>query len=186
MLHIKPLNWNEDITNIDLPEKFVTINYGHDNNSNPLMKCSKMWLLEYWEELVSKIGIDCVQIGGGWTCKDIKGVKVNLVNKLTLKQSAQVMKKALFHIDIEGGLPILGRHIGVKSVVLFGSTDINHFSRKGNLNLRNTDCPPCSGSLQDNGRNNGLYVWKLNCSNRCMTELKPDYVINQIKNNGWL
>lgn len=183
---IKPLHWSADISHIQLPEKFITVNYGHDNNSNPLMICSKMWSLDYWKELVSKIGVDCVQVGAGWSCKDIDGVKLNLVNKLTLKQSAEVMKKALFHIDIEGGLPILNKHIGVKSVVLFGATDINHFGRKGNLNLRNTNCTACSGSLDDNGKNSGLYVWELPCGNRCMKELTPDYVIKQIYDNGWL
>lgn len=184
---VVPLNWKADISNIELPKRFVTVNYGHDNNTNPLMKCIKMWSLEYWNELVKNIGVDCVQIGAGWSCKNIDGVKLNLVNKLTLKQSAEVMKRALFHIDIEGGLVILGQHIGVKSVVLFGATDIRHFAREGNLNLRNSNCPACSGNIDnDKHLSYPLYVYNFRCKNTCMKDLKPQYVIEQIKLKGWL
>lgn len=190
---IYPINWKADISDINLPKRFITINYGHDNNSDKNLKCLKMWLLEYWEELVAKIGIDCVQIGGGWTCKNIKGIKLNLVNKLSLKQSAEVMKRALFHIDIEGGLVILARHIGVKSVVLFTNTDKEHFSREGNLNLRNTKCIACSGSLNHKRKNSVLYAKKFPCKvlkkediNRCAKELTPDFVISKIKEANWL
>ena len=186
---IKKLNWNCNISDIDLPEKFVTVNYGHDNNSNPMMKCIKMWSLDYWNKLVYllfELGIDCVQIGGGWSCKDIRGVKVNLVNKLFLEQSAMIMKKALFHIDVEGGLVILAQHLGVKSVVLFGATDNRHFGRKGNLNLRNSNCNACSGNIDKGSLSKPLYVWDNNCNSRCMLDLKPEYVLEKIKENNWL
>lgn len=186
---ITPLNWSADISHIKLPEKFVTVNYGHDNHSNPHKVCTKMWSLKYWEELVKNIGVPCVQVGAGWSCKDIKGVTLNLVNKLSLKQSCEVMKRALFHIDIEGGLAILNYHIGVKSVVLFGSTDMSHFGKKGNLNLRNTTCLACSGSLNPMSKNLPIYVNPervRDCGCRCMTDLKPDWVIEQIYKNKWL
>lgn len=186
---IKNINWTANINDIELPEKFVTINYGHDNNSNPMMKCIKMWSLDYWNKLVYmlfELGIDCVQIGGGWSCKDITGVKLNLVNKLSLKQSAMVMKKALFHIDIEGGLVILGQHIGVKSVVLFGATDDKHFGRTGNLNLRNSNCNACSGNINRTTQSKALYVWDNTCNSKCMQDLTPEYVIEKIKENKWL
>ena len=170
---IVKLNWSADISNIDLPKKFVTVNYGCDKNSNPELICKKLWLMDYWEKLVKLIGVDTVQIGAGQNTKDIKGVTLNLVNKLSLKQSAEIMKKALFHIDIEGGLVILGQHIGVKSVVLF--------ARKGNLNIRNTSCYACSGSLNTKQqKNKPLYVKKLDCDLRCVKDLKPEYVLEQI------
>lgn len=184
---IYPLNWVSDISNIKLPERYITINTGHDNNSNPMMICKKMWSINYWNELVKNIGIDVVQVGAGWSCKKVDGVKLNLVDKLSLKQSAEVMKKALFHIDIEGGLVILNQHINVKSVVLFGATEIEHFAREGNLNLRNTTCYACSGSLDtQRQRNTPLYVYKLTCNNKCMLDLKPSYVIEQIKKYKWI
>lgn len=183
----KPLNW-EIPDMFGLPDKFVTINYGHDNRTNPNKICTKMWKIEYWEELVKKIGVPCVQIGGGWSCKEIKGVAKSFVNKLSLKQSVGVMKKALFHIDIEGGLVILGHHFGVKSAVLFGSTDPRQYARKGNLTIRNTNCPPCSGSVETKSKNLPVYISRerLFCRAKCMNDLKPDYVIGQIYKSKWL
>lgn len=184
---IYPLNWKADISHLKLPERFITVNYGHDNHSNPRKICTKMWSMKYWEALVSMLKIPCVQVGAGWSCKPIKGVTLNLVDKLSLKQSAEVMRKALFHIDIEGGLVILNYHIGVKSVVLFGPTDPKHFGKKGNLNLRRSNCNPCSGAVDITGqRSIALYVWRHPCQSRCMETLTPDYVLDKIKQEGWL
>lgn len=185
---IVPLNWKTKI-DLVLPKKFVTVNNGYGRLSgNPLDKniiCTKAWSLEYWNELVLKIGIPCVQVGNGDSCFPIKHTVLNLVNKLTLQQSAEVMKKALFHIDIEGGLVILNQHIGGKSVVLFGSTAIENQGRSFNLNLRSNYCEPCYEW------GNNKYKLKmpkdaLPCQARCMKELKPDYVIDQIYKNKWL
>lgn len=185
---IRLLNWKREELDFTLPEKFVTINYGHDNNnySNDNIVCLKMWSINYWETLVKMIGIPVVQIGKGKYCKEIKGTALNLINKLSLKQSAEVLRRALFHIDIEGGLTILNQHLGGKSVVLFGPTDIKDKGRSFNLNLRHCNCNPCyEGEFS---RRFSLYVPKkqLQCNNRCMTELTPEYVVEQIHKNKWL
>ena len=185
---IRLLNWKREDLNFSLPDKFVTINYGHDENNftNDQIICLKMWPIEYWETLVKTIGIPVIQIGKGKYCKDIKGTVLNLTNKLSLKQSAEVMRRALFHIDIEGGLSILNQHLGGKSVVLFGPTSVEDKGRSFNLNLRNCDCNPCyEGKF---GKKNSLYVPKrnLSCGNRCMQELTPKYVVEQIYKNKWL
>lgn len=183
------LNWAiPNISHIPLPKKFVTVNYGFDNLSDPNKEiCAKVWPLEYWENLVKNIGIDCVQIGAGRNCKHIKGVKLDLVDKLTIKETAEVMKKAVFHIDTEGGLVILNHHLGGKSVVLFGPTPINIFGKEGNLSITKNSCPisPCEGNPK---ANHGIYMKKddIKCDLKCMKELTPDYVIQQIYKNGWL
>lgn len=185
---IVPLNWKTELK-IDLPRRFVTVNNGYGRLSgNPLdpnIVCTKAWSLKYWNELVLKIGVPCVQIGNGDSCFTMSGTVLNLVNKLSLKESAEIMKRALFHIDIEGGLVYLNQHLGGKSVVLFGSSAIENQGRSFNLNLRSDYCSPC-------------YEWgthryrlterkeNLKCNARCMTELKPDYVIDQIYKNKWL
>jgi len=185
---IVPLNWKTKL-DLVLPKKFVTVNNGYGRLSgNPLDKnviCTKAWSVEYWSELVLKIGIPCVQIGSGASCFPIKHTVLNLVDKLTIQQSAEVMKRALFHIDIEGGLVILNQHIGGKSVVLFGSTAIENQGRSFNLNLRANYCEPCYEWGSNKYR---LKMPKdaLPCQARCMKELKPDYVIEQIYKNKWL
>ena len=182
---IVPLNWNTKI-DLVLPKKFVTVNYGHGERVGFGEECIKVWNIKYWEELVLKIGIPCVQIGGGTTCKSINGCVLNLVNKLSIKQSAEVMKRALFHIDIEGGLVCLNQHLGGKSVVLFGAVSPENQGRSFNLNLRSNVCEPCYewGRMRHKRLKYNLSM--LDCRMECMDALKPDYVIDQIYNNKWL
>lgn len=187
---VVPLKWNcPDISYLSLPERFVTINYGYDAISDQNSVCAKMWPIEYWEELVTKIGIPCIQIGGGRNTKSINGVASSFLNELSIKESAEVMKKALFHIDTEGGLTILNHHLGGKTVVLFGPTAIETFGFNENLNISHNTCTnsPCD-PREINGGNVGIYQDRNHpqCDMRCMKELTPDYVIEQIKSAGWL
>lgn len=188
--HKEPLNWNRpNISNLNLPKKFITVNYGYDAIADSNEVCAKMWPIEYWTKLIQYIGIPCVQIGGGKNTKVLPGTKLNFLNKLTIKESAEVMKKALFHIDTEGGLTILNHHLGGKTVVLFGPTAIQTFAFKENLNISYNTCEnsPCD-PRQIRGGKIRIYQNKnaLQCDLRCMQELKPEYVINKIKKVGWL
>ena len=175
---------------INLPKKFITFNTGYGEFSGkPEEKgivCIKSWPDKYWEEFVKKIGVPCVQIGRGSSCSIIPGTHLNLVDKLTIQQSAEVMRKALFHVDMEGGLSILNQHLGKKSVVLFGPTAIEQQGRSFNLNLRSQTCQPCYewGSKI----HNKLYEYKtkLTCGVECMADLTPEFVISKIKESGWL
>ena len=174
---------------IKLPRKFITFNTGYGEFSGkPEEKdivCIKSWPNEYWEEFVKKIGVPCVQIGKGASCSIIPGTALNLVDQLSIKESAEVMRKGLFHIDMEGGLSILNQHLGKKSVVLFGPTAIENQGRSFNLNISSGVCMPC-------------YEWgskmyhklyedknKLSCRVECMSAIKPDFVIEKIKERGW-
>lgn len=174
---------------IELPERFITFNTGFgDLSGRPGNKdyiCLKSWPNEYWEEFVKNIGIPCVQVGGGKSCEIIPG-SINLVNKLSITESAEVMRKGLFHVDMEGGLPILAQHLCKKSVVLFGPTAIENQGRSFNLNIRCSQCQPC----YEWGRNlkKRLFEYKspLSCQAKCMREITPVYVIGQIRKCGWL
>lgn len=175
--------------NVDLPDKFITINNGYGELSCvkkviPDAFCLKSWPDEYWEAFVRNIGVPCVQIGAGLSCKPIPGA-INLIDKLTIKQSAEVMRQALFHVDMEGGLPILNQHLGKRSVCLFGPTAIQNQGRSFNINLSSNSCLPC---YEWAGRTGRLFASRsqLVCGHRCMTNLKPDYVIEQIQRTGWL
>lgn len=185
---IVPLKWNTPL-NLTLPKKFVTVNNGYGKSVKDFgdnYVYIKKWLHNYWEELVLKIGVPCVQIGGGISCKSIKGCVLNLVDKLSVKESAEVMKRALFHIDIEGMLPILNQHIGGRSVVLFGATGIEDKGRSFNLNLCSNTCTPCYEWGTYKYRKLRLPRFLLDCDQRCVKDLKPDYVIEQIYKNKWL
>lgn len=174
---------------IDLPERFITFNTGFgDFSGRPGEKdfvCLKSWPKAYWTEFVKKIGVPCVQIGAGKSCEIIPETALNLVDKLTIQESAEVMRRALFHVDMEGGLPILAQHLGKKSVVLFGPTAIENQGRSFNLNLSAGVCTPCF----EWGINRPVLFAKntdLKCGQKCMKALKPETVINEIKKAGWI
>lgn len=175
---------------IDLPKRFITFNTGFgDLSGKPGNKdyvCLKSWPVEYWEEFIYKIGVPCVQIGAGPSCVPINGAALNLIDKLTIKESAEVMRKGLFHIDMEGGLSILNQHLGKKSVVLFGPTAIENQGRSFNLNIRSNVCSPCYE--WGINRKKRLFEHKLvlDCAVKCMRAIKPSNVIEQIKSRNWL
>lgn len=173
---------------VELPKRYITFNTGFGNLSgrpgNKDYICLKSWPKYHWTEFVRKIGVPCVQIGGGPSCETIPGA-INLVDKLTIQESAEVMRNALFHVDMEGGLPILAQHLLKRSVVLFGPTAVENQGRSFNLNIRCSVCTPC---YEWGEKRKHLYELKspLSCMARCMQEIKPDYVIEEIKKTGWL
>lgn len=172
-----------------LPEKYITLNTGYGDLSgratDPNYISTKQWPIEYWNKLVKLINVPAVQIGAGLSPKPVSGTFINLVNRTTMQQTATILRGALFHIDMEGGLVIYNQHLGGKSVVLFGPTAIENQGRSFNLNLRAGTCTPC-------------YEWgthkytlcvlknKLECGAHCMRDLKPEYVAEQIYKKRWL
>lgn len=175
--------------NISLPEKFITVNSGYGGLSgiagNPLYVCTKSWPMEHWHKFVKLIGVPCVQIGAGASCKPIVGVARNLVDKTTFYETAQILRKSLFHVDMEGGLVIFNQHLGGKSVVLFGPTAIENQGRSFNLNLRADTCTPC---YEWGTHKYGLKMRKdeLVCGAHCMKDLTPEYVVEKIKEARWI
>lgn len=174
---------------IQLPERYVTLNTGYGDLSgralDPNYIATKQWPISHWNALVKLLNVPAVQIGAGLSPKPVYGVVVNLVNRTTMAQTATIMRNALFHIDMEGGLVIFNQHLGGKSVVLFGPTAIENQGRSFNLNLRAGTCTPC-------------YEWgthkyslcerkeKLLCGAHCMKDLTPEYVAEQIYKHKWL
>lgn len=174
---------------IKLPERFITINTGYGDLSgrswDPNYVATKQWPIEYWNKLVSLLDIPVVQIGKGRSCQTVKGTALNLVEQTTMQQTGTILRKALFHIDMEGGLVIYNQHLGGKSVVLFGPTAIENQGRSFNLNLRADTCTPCYewGTHKYN-----LCVRRdqLLCGAHCMKDLTPEYVAQQIYKHRWL
>ena len=178
---------NYPMPNVQLPSEFITFNTGNgccDPNDRSKL-CTKTWPIEHWEKLIKLIDIPCVQIGSGPSCTHIPGAAVDLVDKLTIKQSAEVLRRAKFHIDIEGGLPILNQHLGKKSVVLFGPTSIHQQGRSMNLNIAAGTCNPCYEWV-DSKYDLCVPRDQLKCNKHCMYDLTPELVINKMKEAAFL
>lgn len=173
----------------ELPERYVTLNTGYGELSgralDPNFVSTKQWPIAYWNRLVELLNVPVIQIGGGLSPKPVHKVLMNLINRTTMQQAGTILRGALFHIDMEGGLVIYNQHLGGKSVVLFGPTAIENQGRSFNLNLRAGTCTPC-------------YEWgthkyelcvpknKLECGAHCMKDLTPEYVAEQIYKHKWL
>lgn len=172
--------------NVELPKRYVTINTGYGRCSgkagNPAYVCIKSWPISHWERLVELLDVPVVQIGAGLSCTPVQGVAVNLIDKTTIRETAYILQHAVFHIDMEGGLPILMQHLGGRSVVLFGPTAIEQQGRSFNLNLRANTCTPCY-EWGSNKYKLAMRKSELTCKAHCMTDLKSEYVAEQIYKN---
>ena len=174
--------------NLALPLRYVTINTGYGRFSgkagNAAYVCTKSWPISHWERLVKLLNVPVVQLGAGPSCEPVKGA-INLLDKTTINETAYILQHALFHIDMEGGLPILMQHVGGRSVVLFGPTAIENQGRSFNLNLRADTCTPCY-EWGTNKYKLAMRKEELPCKAHCMRDLKPEYVAAQIYKEKWL
>jgi hypothetical protein len=128
--------------------KYITVHDGWDTKAK-LMSDRPMKALPQrtWMEVVAEIkarrpDIQIVQLGGP-TGGDIEGVDVNLKRKLTFLQSVSVLAKSLLHIDTESGLVHVAASLGLRSVVVFGPTNVEWFSYPQNVNIAPKLCGNC-------------------------------------------
>lgn len=135
-------------------KKYITIHDGWDTKYKSKVsfhRPTKALPLEVWSDLVSEIKMrfpdySLVQIGGK-TGSDLPGVDVNLRNKLNLEQSLTVLAGAALHIDAESGLVHMAASLGVRSVVMFGPTNIDWFAYPENINISPPQCGNCWWSV---------------------------------------
>jgi ADP-heptose:LPS heptosyltransferase len=83
-----------------------------------------------------------VQLGAK-TSISIPGVDENLVSATSLAQAAAILKRAIFHVDNEGGLVHVAACLGTRSIVLFGPTSVKFFGYPGNINVSSDVCGDC-------------------------------------------
>lgn len=164
--------------------KYITIHRGIDNQvkSNDSVR---LWPIEYYNDLVKRIkenypSLKIIQLGYSkeWDLP-IENVDVDLRGETTFDEVMSILKYSSLHIDYEGGYVHINNLLSNKSVVIFGQTEIKDVGYEGNINLKSNVCPVSCEGLSDK--------WAFQCIRGfdnpppCMTELKPDYVFNQIK-----
>jgi ADP-heptose:LPS heptosyltransferase len=149
----------EDAGVLDLfaPKKpYVTVQNGVDRD---VMKWSrvmgqrptKLLPASTWQETVRLLqagNLAVIQLG----TKDderIEGVDMDLRDCTTLGQAAVILKSAVCHVGIEGGLVHLARAVGVRSVVAFGPTSSAFLGYPQNANLVASDCNNCWWTTKD-------------------------------------
>lgn len=161
-------------------KRYITLNYGNGNSVAGRKSLSaKQWPLEYFNEFVSAFklkypNIEVVQIGGVDT-EQITGVDRIFLGK-NMELVKYILRGALLHLDIEGGLVHLATQLGTRCVVLFGPTPASIFAYPCNVNLVNEKCNDCWF----------LYGESFACARgldkpECVYSLKPNMVLKRVE-----
>jgi len=165
-----------------LDDPYVTIGAGVDpywNEQSSSPRKTKQWPVEYWQNVIDNLntlGVRVVQLGNSYE-KPLAHT-IGLLGKTSVREAAAVIKYALCHISIEGGLVWVAKSVGTPSIVLFGPTDPGFFGQPHNINL--TAALPCSPCWWKTDR------WMEVCpegheTSRCMEELTPEMVFKEVK-----
>lgn len=139
-------NYNNEVM-IDSLGKYITINYGADAMI-PGKKQKKLWLKEYWQELVNMVHqripeIKIIQLGAE-DAERIDGVDDWILGQ-SLELTKWILKSSELHIDCEGGLVHLATQLGTKCIVLFGPTPVHMYGYEKNVNIVPPNCTNCMG-----------------------------------------
>lgn len=127
---------------------YITVHDGWDTKFKMLSdRPMKALPLDSWAQIVAEIkalrpDLQIVQLGGK-TGSDIPGADVNLKNQLTFLESVSVLAHSRLHLDTESGLVHVGASLGVRSVVLFGPTNVDWFGYPQNINIAPRQCGNC-------------------------------------------
>ncbi len=156
--------------------KYISFNFGNGDCYDESM-VAKSWPVQYFEELLALFReryprIEVVQLGTTGA-KQIAGANRYILGR-PMGLVNYVLKHAILHIDIEGGLVHLATQLGTKCVVLFGPTSQKYYGYETNINLSVGDCHDCCGFYLD------IYKCARGLSRPpCMYELKPEFVMRE-------
>lgn len=148
------------IKNLKLPQKYICI-HTTSNDTN------REWLYEKWRKLISEIikihNLEIVQIGLTDYLKISDPKFSDLTGKLSLIETAEVIKNCSLFIGIDSGPAHMANAFGVKSVILLGKyREITNYM-------------PFSGNFANGFHSKIIYNSKIKCS-----EIEVDQVLSQV------
>lgn len=159
-------------------KRYVTLNYGN-GSSRDIKNVAKAWPIENFEKTVALFkekhpDIEVVQLGANGA-EHIFGVDYHIMGK-GFDLVTQILKNAIFHLDIEGGLVHLATQLGTKCIVLFGPTPEFFYGYDENINIKVGECHDCCGVYMDSNRcARGLE------KPECMYRITPEIVMEKIE-----
>jgi heptosyltransferase III len=150
------------VNQLNLPERLIMI-HCHSNYS------PKDWQIYYWEKLVSDLlsefDYHVIEIGLKSTLNIYHSQYHNYCGKLSLLETAEVIKRADYFVGIDSGPAHFANAVGTYGILLFG--------KLGNFE----DYMPYSGSYQD--KSNATFIVK---KGQPCSELGYEEVWDVIKN----
>lgn len=130
------------------PGRYITVHDGWDTKFRMIAaRPTKAIPLATWSAIVSGLkaqhpGVQVVQLGGA-TGQPIPGVDRCLKQALSLDASISVLAGSRLHLDAESGLVHIAAALGVRSVVMFGPTNVAWFGYARNINIAPRRCGNC-------------------------------------------
>ncbi|NHO43166.1 hypothetical protein GOB83_13460 [Acetobacter fabarum] len=163
------------------PNTYITVHDGWDGNFKiTTQRPTKAVPIEKWTQIISGLkqalpNLVIVQIGGP-VGANLPGVNINLKKKLSFSESTSILAHSALHVDAETGLVHLATALGVKSVVMFGPTNVDWFGYPQNANIRPHQCGNCWWSTD---------TWMASCPldlpiPACTNNINPDEVISAV------
>ncbi len=146
----------------------------------------KRWPVAHWRQLVKNCPDQKFIILGGPKdrfCKDIAAVApdrvFNLCGELTLIESCAMIEISRKVISGDTGLLHVADQMQISTIALIGPTAFGYPASPRSISLhRNLDCQPCSKDGRGQCRNK---VYQ-----KCMVDIRPEYVIHKTFEDGVL
>jgi ADP-heptose:LPS heptosyltransferase len=144
-------NAERSCSKFKLSDFYVTVRDGANRGdleqvrAQGLSRTNKQISAEKWQAILSWVssqGLKIVQVGDSQDAP-LPHVERDLRGRTTLSELCFVMKKAVTHIDTEGGLAHFARAIEQPSVIFFPTTSAFFFGYPQNLNIASQVCARC-------------------------------------------
>lgn len=158
---------------------YVTFHDGASRTESHLP--TRFWPQAHWREFLRLFKenfpeIQLVQLGGK-NAPVYPEADICLAGKTELADLPEILNGALCHVDTESGLVHLAQFLAVRSVVLFGPSDVRFFGYDKNKNLSAGDCGGCMWMSTD---------WMTRCplareEALCMQNITPQQVLDAVR-----
>ncbi|MDO9184257.1 MAG: glycosyltransferase family 9 protein [Bacteriovorax sp.] len=142
----------------------------------------KRWPLDHWKELILLLpNTQFIVLGGkeDLFCQELEDIDpmrvMNLAGKLSLVESCHLIQKSQLVISADTGLLHVTDVLGVNGISLMGPSAFG-FTMGSNIKTLevNLPCRPCS---KDGSGKCSQLIWQ-----RCMVEITPSRVANEVRN----
>lgn len=157
--------------------RYITVNFGNGDCADG-SKIAKSWGKEKFERLICLFKdkypqIEVVQLGAADSAK-LFGADHYMLGA-DFRLSVYLLKNAMLHVDIEGGLVHIATQLGTKCIVLFGPTVKEYYGYEQNTNIQVGNCHNCWGLYSDVNR----------CARGmkepiCMSSITPEMVMEHV------
>lgn len=180
---ITSLNKEDVFSKFGIQSKYITLNRGSYTLKGQ-NEGTRVWPLKHYNELTRLLKekfpkYQLIQIGESPDCVRIDNIDLFLSGQTNLEELKVLLKNADLHVDGEGGMVHLRRAMTQKpSVVLFGSTPLEFFGHKGNINLTSGACPESCCELYSHWLHT---CYKTGGTPYCLQMLMPEVVMENIK-----